>query len=153
LSGEVDVLIGQQTLSQDRETIFDFTHPYYLNEHRMVIRQGEPYGTLAQLAGHKIAVEIGSRSERALRHWAETNGVEFEIVTYIGEKEALDALAGHEVDGMVGPLDSLRRAGRQQMSLVDEPVMLEPYAIVMRRSDNNLYRLLNRSLQRLKASG
>lgn len=153
LSGEVDVLIGQQTLSQDRETIFDFTHPYYLNEHRMVIRQGEPYGTLAQLAGHKIAVEIGSRSERALRHWAETNGVGFEIVTYIGEKEALDALAGHEVDGMVGPLDSLRRAGRQQMSLVDEPVMLEPYAIVMRRSDNNLYRLLNRSLQRLKASG
>ena len=53
---------------------------------------------------------------------------------------------------MVGPLDSLRRAGRQQMS-GRRAGDAEPYAIVMRRSDNNLYRLLNRSLQRLKASG
>lgn len=153
LSGAVDVLIGQQARSHDREAIFDFSHPYYVNEHRMVIRQGEPYGSLEQLAGHAIAVEIGSRSERALRRWSEARGVPFEIVTYLSERAALDALAAHEVDGMVGLLDSLRRAGRQQMSLVNEPVMVEPYAIVLRRADNNFRRLLDRSLQRLKASG
>lgn len=153
LSGAVDVLIGQQTRSHDREAVFDFSHPYYVNEHRMVIRQGEPYASLEQLAGHAIAVEIGSRSERALRHWSASSGVTFEIVTYLSESAALDALAAHEVDGMVGPLDSLRRAGRQQMSLVDAPVMREPYAIVLRRADNNFRHLLDRSLQRLKASG
>lgn len=153
LSGAVDVLIGQQTRSVDREAIFDFSHPYYVNEHRMVIRQGEPYGSLEQLAGHAIAVEIGSRSERALRQWSEASDVPLEIVTYLTESAALDALAAHEVDGVVGLLDSLRRAGRQQMSLVDEPVMVEPYAIVLRRTDDNFRRLLDRSLQRLKASG
>lgn len=153
LSGAVDVLIGQQARSHDREAAFDFTHPYYVNEHRMVIRQGEPYATLEQLAGHAVAVEIGSRSERALRQWSQANGVAFEIVTHLSEGAALDALTAGEVDGMVGLLDSLRRAGRQQMSLVDAPVTLEPYAIVLRRDDNNFRRLLDRSLQRLKASG
>lgn len=153
LRGDVDLLMGQQTLSRDRETIFDFTHPYYLNEHRMVIRQGEPYASLAQLAGHAVSVEIGSRSERALRHWAATNGVEFNIIPYMSEREALDALANGEVDGMVGLLDSLRRAGRQQMSLVNEPVMVEPYAFVIRQGDPHFLNVLNRSLQRLKASG
>jgi len=153
LSGAVDALIGQQTLSHDREADFEFSHPYYLNEERMVIRQGEPYATLSQLAGHAVGVEIGSRSERALRLWAEANAVQFDIRPYFTEREALDALAAAEVDGVVGPLDSLRRAGRQQMSLVAEPVMIEPYAIAIRRADENLYQLLNRSIQRLKASG
>ncbi len=153
VTGAVDLLIGQQTRSRDREAVLDFTHPYYLNEQRMVIRQGEPYATLEQLSGHPVGVEIGSRSERALRLWMDASGVPFDIRTYATENAALDALAGGEVDGMVGQLDSLRRAGRQQMSLVDEPVMLEPYAIALRRNDDNLYQLLNRSLQRLKASG
>lgn len=153
VTGAVDLLIGQQTLSRDREAVLDFTHPYYLNEQRMVIRQGEPYAALEQLAGHAIGVEIGSRSERALRLWAGASGAQFDIRTYTTENAALDALAGGEVDGMVGQLDSLRRAGRQQMSLIDEPVLLEPYAIALRRNDDNFYRLLNRSLQRLKASG
>jgi ABC-type amino acid transport substrate-binding protein len=38
------------------------------------------------------------------------------------------------------------------MRLIDEPVLLEPYSMVIRRFDVNLRNLLNRSLQRLKAS-
>ena len=82
-----------------------------------------------------------------------SSGIAFDIRTYFSESDALDALANGEVEGMVGELDSLRRAGRQQMRLIDEPVMTEPYAIAVRRWDVNLRNLLNRSLQRLKASG
>ncbi|NLX11522.1 MAG: transporter substrate-binding domain-containing protein [Chloroflexi bacterium] len=153
LSGEVDVLIGQQILARDRKTRLDFSHPYYLNEQRMVVQTDSPYTSLDQFAGLPVSVEIGSRSERALRNFSAASGIQFDIRTYFTESEALDALALGEVQGMVGELDSLRRAGRQQMRLIDTPVLFEPYAIVVRRWDVNLRNILNRSLQRLQASG
>ena len=153
LGERVDLLIGQQVHTRDREDWLDFSHPYYINQERMVVRSDEPYNTLAEMAGQPVAVEIGSRSERALRNWSREAGVEFDIRTFFTESSALDALATGEVQGMVGELDSLRRAGRQQMRLIDEPVLDEPYAIAMRRWDVNLRNLFNRSLQRLKASG
>jgi ABC-type amino acid transport substrate-binding protein len=153
LSERVDVLIGQQVHSRDREDWLDFTPPYYVNEERMVVQTDAPYNTLQDLAGLPVAVEIGSRSERALRNWSLQTGTTFDIRTYFTESSALDALANGDVQGMVGELDSLRRAGRQQMRLIDEPVLQEPYAMVLRRFDVNMRNLLIRSMQRLKASG
>lgn len=153
LSGQVDVLIGQQIHTRDREGLVDFSHPYYTNAERMVVLTGAPYATLRDLAGQPVAVEVGTRSERALRVWSERNGVSFDVRPFFTESAALDALASGEVQGMVGVLDSLRRAGRQGMRLIDEPVLDEYYAMVVRRWDANLRDVLNRSLQRLKASG
>jgi ABC-type amino acid transport substrate-binding protein len=147
------MLIGQQIHSRDREAIMEFSHPYYLNAERMVVTQDSPYTILTDLANLPVSVEIGSRSERALRDFSERTGVTFDIRTYFSESEALDALANGEVQGMLGELDNLLRAGRQQMRLIDEPVLIEPYAIAMRHGDINLRNILNRSLQRLKASG
>jgi ABC-type amino acid transport substrate-binding protein len=153
LGERVDLLIGQQVHARDRADWLDFTFPYYINQERMVVRTDAPYNTLPDLAGLPVSVEIGSRSERALRNWSRQTGITFDIRTYFTEGSALDALASGEVQGMVGELDSLRRAGRQQMRLIDEPVLSEPYAMVLRRWDVNMRNLLNRSLQRLKASG
>ncbi|HML21686.1 MAG TPA: transporter substrate-binding domain-containing protein [Aggregatilinea sp.] len=153
LNGDVDVLIGTQVHSRDRDNLLDYTHPYYLNEERMVVRADSPYSDLASMAGVPVAVEIGTRSERVLRQWMEQTGISMDIRTYMSQNAALDALATGEVEGMVGPLDSLRRAGRQQMRLIDQVVAYEPYAIAMRRFDVNLRNVLDRSLQRLKASG
>ncbi|MBN2304676.1 MAG: transporter substrate-binding domain-containing protein, partial [Anaerolineae bacterium] len=153
IGGQIDVLIGQQVHTRDREDSFDFTHSYYVNQERMVILTDAPYNSLGDLAGQSISVEIGSRSERALRQWMVQNSISYDVRTYFTESAALDALAAGEVQGMVGELDSLRRAGRQGMRLIEQPVLDELYSVVVRRWDANLLDLLNRSLQRLKASG
>ncbi|MBN1202434.1 MAG: transporter substrate-binding domain-containing protein [Anaerolineae bacterium] len=152
-SGEIDLLIGQQVLSQDRESLLDYTHPYYLNYEYMVVVEESAYSDLAQLAGQPVGVEIGSRSEHALNAWIDRSGITLDVRTYFTESDALDALANGEVQGTIGVLDSLRRAGRLHMRLIDQPLLEEPYAIVVRRWDINLRNLLNRSLQRLGASG
>ncbi len=151
--GQVDVLIGQQIQSRDRQAVVDYTHPYFANQERMVVQTDAPYYALQDLAGLPVSVEVGSRSERALRDWITRTGVQYDVRTYLSESAALDALASGEVKGMVGELDSLRRAGRQRMRLIDEPVLEEYYAMVVRRGDVNLRDVLNRSIQRLKASG
>ncbi|MBN1680371.1 MAG: transporter substrate-binding domain-containing protein [Anaerolineae bacterium] len=152
LNGYVDLLISQHVLARDQLNTVDFAHPYYLNYEMMVVQEESAYTELNQLAGLPVSVEIGSRSEHALRHWMAQTGVTMDVRTYFTEREALDALALGEVQGMVGELDSLRRAGRQKMRLIAQPVLEEPYAITIRRWDVNLRNVLNRSLQRLKAS-
>jgi ABC-type amino acid transport substrate-binding protein len=131
----------------------EFSHPYYYNRQRMVIREGTPYSTIPDLAGQRISVVAGSRGEAALAQWMARQGVNFEIVRHLSQDGALDALANSEVEGMVGEEDDLIRAGRLQMSFVGEYISQDPYAIAFRRHDVNLRNAVNRSLQRLYASG
>lgn len=155
LSGEVDLLIGQQLHTRQAEEFFDFSYTYYYNYQRMVIREGDiaSYPSLTDLANHRIGVAAGSRGEEAINIWMAQHGTGFEVVRYLSEDSALDALAGFEVDGMVGELDDLSRAGRTGMSLTGDPIREDPYAIAMRRYDVNLRNAVNRSLQKLLAAG
>lgn len=153
LSGEVDALIGQQLRTRDAEAFFEFSYTYYYNEQRMVMREGTPYNRLSDFANQRVSVVAGSRGEQALNFWIAQNGVTLNIVRYLSQDAALDALANGEVEGMVGEYDDLTRAGRQQMSFIGEYISQEPYAIVFRRYDVNLRNAVNRALQRLFASG
>jgi ABC-type amino acid transport substrate-binding protein len=153
LSERVDILLGQQVHSRDRDELLDFTHPYYANQEKMVVLTDAPYTTLADLAGLPVAVPIGSRTERAVRNWSLLTGIEFDLRTYFTESGALDALELGEVQATIGDWHGLLNAGRQGMRFVDEPVMVAYYAMAIRNWDVNLRNLLNRSLQRLKASG
>lgn len=159
LTGRVDMLIGEQLITRNAEHQVEFTHPFYLNKQSMVVRFDSPYQTLQDLNGKAVGVVTLSRAETATRwlidHEKATRDPNFnyDLRLYYTEKEALDALERGEVEAMVGELDDLSRAGRQGMRLIEQPVQLDPYAIVVRRYDVNLRNLLNRSIQRLFASG
>ncbi len=155
LASEVDMLIGQQVHLRHLEEFVEFSHTYYYNEQRMVIRETDIglYPDLAAMANQRIGIVAGSRSEEATNVWMARTGTGLQLVRYLSLDAALDALAAGEVDGTVGELDDLRRAGRLQMSLVPEAIQLDPYAIAFRRHDVNFRNLINRSLQRLMAAG
>jgi len=150
LSGRVDALIGQQIHSRTSEQVYDFSHPYYLNMQRMVVLFDSPYQEFGELTGQPVSVVQGSPSERSME---ELIAFGYDVRLYYTQKDALDALERGEVQGMVGELDNLSRAGRQGMRLITQPVRLDPYAIAVRRYDVNLRNALNRSIQRLWASG
>lgn len=149
LAGEVDVLIGQQVHTREAEQFMEFVSPYYLNKQMMVVMQDSAYQEFNNLAGQPVGVVMGSRGAAALPG----TGVTYDVRSFLTESDALDALQNGEVQAMVGQLDTLARAGRQRMRLITQPVRLDPYAIAVRRHDVNLRNILERSLQRLKASG
>lgn len=150
-TGRVDMLIGQQVHSRDAEQFYEFSHPYYLNAQRMVVLEGAPYQAFAELSGQPISVVQGTEGARAVQDLVASLG--YQVRPYYTQKDALDALERGEVQAMVGELDDLSRAGRQGMRLIVQPVRLDPYAIAVRRFDVNLRNALNRSVQKLWASG
>lgn len=153
LSGEVDVLIGQQVHTRQAEATREFSHIIFTNFQRVVVRQDAPYGAISDLTGQPVSVVVGSQAEAALNAYAAGNSLNLEIRRYLTPAEALDALENGEVEAMAGEFDDLRRAGRQGMRFLDESLRVDPYAIALRRYDINLRNAINRALQRLAASG
>lgn len=154
-TGEVDVLIGQQIKSKQAHEFMSFTHTYYDNRQKMVIREGDQglYPNISALGAQQVGVVAGSRGEEAINIFTAFNGVGFELVRYLSQDAALDALAAGDLSGVVGEWDDMNRAGRLGMSYVAQDVQIDLYAIGVRRYDVNLRNLLNRSLQRLSQSG
>lgn len=152
LNDEVDMLIGEQIITRDREQFLSFTHPYYLNKEMMVVIEGTPYQDPHDLAGLPVSVAANSPAERGLQGWI-ASGVNFDVRRYANESLALDALQNGEVQAMVGQLDTLLMTGRTGLRFIDAvPIQLDSYAIAVRRHDINLRNILNRSIQRLYAS-
>lgn len=154
-SGEVDILIGQQLKAKQNYQYMNFTHTYYDNRQKMVIREGDQglYPDVRALANQRVGITAGSRGEEAINIFAAYNGVGFDLVRYLSQDAALDALSNGDVVAVVGEWDDLNRAGRLGMSYVPQDVQIDLYAIGMRRYDVNLRNLLNRTLQRLAQNG
>jgi ABC-type amino acid transport substrate-binding protein len=148
--GRVDALIGEQTHRRPAEAEREFSHPYYLNQQRMVVLETAPYFSFQDMNGAIIGVAEGSQAQIALEAYAVYG---WQVQTFFTEADALDALAAGQVAGMAGELDDLSRAGRQGMRFIEQPLQLDPYAIAIRKYDVNLRNALNRSIQRLFASG
>lgn len=155
LTGAVDVLIGEQLKSRQNHEFMDFSYTYYDNRQKIVIRQEDSatYPTISSLSNQRIGVVAGSRGEESINIYMARNGVGFDLVRYLSQDNALDALSAGEVVAVVGEWDDLNRAGRLGMSYVPEDLQIDLYAIAMRRYDVNLKNLINRSLQRLLKSG
>ena len=152
LTGRVDALIGEQVHTRSSEQIMEFSHPYYVNAQRMVVLETSSYSRFEELNGQPVSVVQGSYGEIAVQDMV-ASGTGFVLRQYFTQNDALDALAKGEVQAMIGELDNLLRAGRQGMRLIEQPVRLDPYAIAVRRYDVNLRNAVNRSIQRLFASG
>ncbi|NJL93761.1 MAG: transporter substrate-binding domain-containing protein [Anaerolineae bacterium] len=148
-AGEVDALIGQQIITRERQMQMDFTHPYYTNTQVMVVQETSIYENPIQLEGLLVGVTVATRTEEALRQ----SGYNYDLRLYFNEFEAFNALEAGEVQAMVGQYETVRAAGRLGKRTIFPPISIEPYAIALRRHDINLRNLLNRTLQRLTASG
>lgn len=155
LTGEVDVLIGEQIQTRQAHEFYEFSHTYYDNRQKIVIRQADAptLNSLSALANNRVGVVAGSRGEEAMNIYMAQSGIGFDLTRYLSQDAALDGLEVGAINAVVGEWDNLNRAGRLGMSYLPEDVRIDLYAIAMRRQDVNLRNIINRSLQRLSQSG
>ena len=155
LNGEVDLLIGQQIKTRQSHEFYDFSHIYYDNRQKIVVRQADAgaFPSIAALNNQRVGIVAGSRGEEAINVYMARNGIGFDLIRFVSQDTALDALEAGEIVAVIGEWDDLNRAGRLGMSYIPEDLQLDLYGIAMRRYDVNLKNLINRSLQRLAQNG
>ena len=151
-SGNVDILIAAIVHERQLDSQFEFSQPYRIGRQVMMVRADENAGSIFNMAGRSIAYVVGTEGEVALNEWQSRTGITVQAQPYLLLDQALSALFGGDVDGIVARESRLLRVSANQpdaVQMIDDAIIEEPYAVAMLRQDVNMRNLVNRTLQYL----
>jgi polar amino acid transport system substrate-binding protein len=151
--GKCDVVVSAFPYEYNLTRDFLFSEPYFNAGPRLAVRAGET--TIrgpGDLAGRRVAVELGSAADGATRSWAD-RGVQ--MVRTMTPAEAIQALVRGEVDAAVGDPISLRERIRQGggIQLVGDPIADEQYVVVLRITERTLRDAVDEALLEMQKDG
>lgn len=151
--GRVDVLIANLAYTASRAAQIDFSYAYYVAREELVVHADDSARTPADFRGQRMSATKGSTSERSIRV---NGGV---AVTYQDTGAAYLALQQHKVQGFVTNSMTAHKlvlqvaAAGVHLSLLKQPMALEPVAIGMRKGESALVAKVNEVLKRLDQQG
>jgi ABC-type amino acid transport substrate-binding protein len=152
---KVDVLISALVVIPERTRDFAYSDSYF-NAGEILIVPETSVGTvtMADLSGQSLAVELGAQGHVEATTWARRLA-DLTIQPFNSSEEALEAVKDGRadaalVDAVSGRLFLMAHDGLKRS---EEPVTVEPYAIVVRSDDQVLLAKLNESIADLRDDG
>ena len=153
---QVDVLLSALVIDETKAKDFAYTTPYFNAGQFLVVQQAEAMQVArpTDLVGRQVAVELGSEGHLQALRW-ERQVAGLTVVPFPSVGEAVQAVVAGTADAAVVDAVSGRWAVRDNptLALLPEPVTVEPYALVVRRTDQALLAQLNRGLAQLEQQG
>ncbi len=156
LAGQVDVLLSALPLIPERRQEVRYSQPYFQAGPLLVVRAGE--GTIAgpaDLAGRRVAVELGSDGDMAARRLQRTTVPGLQLAaTYHSAADALAALAAGQADAAVAdPLALAAAPERAALRALVPPLADTPYVAVVKVSSPRLAAAIEATIATARASG
>ena len=156
LSGRVDMVLSQLTITPDRLEQVDFSIPYCVGCEGILVRNGSGISTFDDLREKRIAVTESSVSLRQMRE-------AFPDAAFVVTKNnsgTLDAVAKGEADAAFNGLINLRLlrrfAGRpDQFEIIDigNRFPTKPFGVAVKKGRSEFLSRVNRGIETLKRDG
>lgn len=132
---KLDMVIATVTITQSRMMSVDFSTPYYLTGQTLLVKNGSPVRSLADLSEKNVGVIFGSTSEQTIKFLLPTA----KVLGYKSYADAYRALKSGQVLAIVADDAILRN-----YSLLDSGVKILPrkyskdfYGIAFRKTDES----------------
>jgi polar amino acid transport system substrate-binding protein len=153
-SGEVDVLIGAVSHRRELEQFADFTDPVFLSGYVVVTRADSGSEIAAALGSGPVAVLPGQTGPDIAVE-LQRRGLSPALEMASSVDEALAALSSSSVSAIVGRREDLMLTASttQDIQMLEEFLVEEPYAFAVARGDAPLRDLINQTLYVLVSSG
>ena len=153
-TSQVDLLLSALVIQPERTRDFSYSDPYF-NAGQVLLANDPTIQSLADLDGRSVAVELGSEGHVQAIEWSRRL-TSLQIDQFNTPEEALQAAeegrsAAVLIDAISSGLYLLNH--ESALSYRGEPIVNEPYALVVRADDELLLEKLNEALARLQASG
>ncbi len=143
------------SVTPEREENMLFTDPYCLAAQAIVVIEGSPIKSKADLEGKKVSVQLGTTAQ----DYCTSNG--YEVDAYEANADAQTALVTGKVDAWV--IDDLTAAemvevfnaenSATKLIVLDEAMTTEPYAFALAKGNEALVEELNTALNKLVEDG
>lgn len=155
LTKQADVLISALVIMPERTRDFAYSQPYFNAGEILVVQDGNTdIEEMADLNGHSLSVELGSQSHVLATEW-ERKLPDLTILPFSTPDDALTAVLDQTADAALVDQISGRLFLKDTPGLtrIEDPITVEPYAIVVRAEDEQLLKQINNSLEQLQTSG
>lgn len=155
---EIDLECGSTTAALSRMKDVDFSLTVFADGGSYMTRADSEVKNLGDLAGKKLAVATGTTTQRTIGEALKRGNIAAEVVQVKDHAEGITALAQGKVDAyasdralLVGI--ALGSGNSSAFRLASEFFSYEPYALMLRRDDQDFRVAVNRELARLFRTG
>lgn len=158
VSGQVDLECGSTTSNLERQKRVAFSPTMFVSGTKVLVKKGAPIQSFRDLAGKKVAVTAGTTNEKTLRDLSQKFklNIELKVARDHAESFALvkegqaDAFATDDVllYGLIA-----RDAAKAQYEVVGDFLSYDPYAVMYRKGDPQLNKVVVDTFQVLAEDG
>ena len=153
--GRMDLLAAGLGYSAARAEQVDFSHGYYVSEHKLSVRADKGYAKRDDLAGKRVSFTKGGITEGFVKSSVPTAV----MVGFEDTPTAFTALAQGKVDAFsVSEVVARRLIGKlganaSQFKVVDPAVGKETWGLGVKKGEAGMLKSVNDALQAMEASG
>ena len=157
-NGTVDLECGSTTNNATRQKDVSFANTTFVEEVRIAVKANSPVKAIADLNGKTVATTTGTTSVQTLRKNKRAQGITFTDVFGKDHADSFLLLESGRADAFV--MDGSLLAGLISRSknpadfkIVGEVLSVEPIAIMMRKDDEGLRKIVNATIAAMTKSG
>jgi len=158
VNGQVDLECGSTTSNIERQKRVAFSPTMFVSGTKVLVKKGSPIQSFRDLAGKKVAVTAGTTNEKTLRDLSQKFklNIDLKVARDHAESFALvkdgqaDAFATDDVllYGLIA-----RDAAKAQYEVVGDFLSYDPYAVMYRKDDAQLSKVVIDTFQVLAEDG
>jgi ABC-type amino acid transport substrate-binding protein len=156
-SGKADLLCDNTTMTISRRRIVDFSIPTFVDGAGLLV-SGTPIADLKNLAGTKIGVVAGTTTQDALMNTLKALNIQATVVPVATYTDGLAKIDNGTITVLFGDRAVLaylipQSKAPSKLSLADNYLTIEPYALGLRHGDEDFRMVVDQALSRLYRSG
>lgn len=157
-NGTIDIVCGPATNTLERQKIVSFSNTFFISSIRAVVRKDGPIKTYEDMAGKQVAFTSASTSIGLMA--AREQDRKFQVTKVLSADHAASflTLTSGRTEAFV--MDDILLASLVASStnpgnwrIIDEPLRVEPYGLILRKDDPQFKALVDRTLADLHRSG
>ncbi|MGE7664531.1 basic amino acid ABC transporter substrate-binding protein [Ureibacillus composti] len=155
-NGEIDLGASGITITDERKETFDFTEPYYEATQLLVVKEDSPITSAEDVKDKKISVQINSTGHMAAKDLVgETNP---NILGYESVPIAIQEVLNGTTDVAIGDnavvFEYIKNNPEAKLKTIeDDSFEKEYYGFMVKKGNEELLKLLNEGLQKIKENG
>jgi glutamate/aspartate transport system substrate-binding protein len=158
LENKIDLECGSTTNTRDRQKQVAFAYTTFVAGIKMLAKTSSSINSIEDLRGKTVAVTKGTTSERMIKLLNDERVLKLTIIEMADHNDSFKAVA--DGTAVAFPMDDVllyglisKSAKPDDYAVVGKYLSVEPYAIMMRKDEPQLERVVNHALTDLFQSG
>jgi ABC-type amino acid transport substrate-binding protein len=152
--GQADIVAAALTKTPTRQQVIDFSHTYFKDGQRLLVRAGSDIVDVCDLKGKKVAVTRGSTAIDNVRARARECGFAVDLMLVDAHDSAIEAVLKGDADAFSSDGLALEHFARgKPLQVVGNHFSDEPYGLGVPKGDTRFLRLVNLTLEAMAADG